>query len=391
MMKRSILLCLNALGLMVLFCGTIPTLFAASVWEHRGLDFVDGHVANAPTGKPLFVGKFDSADQWNKPMNYQNALKITFGQEYEGQKCLVVSGKDIPKMDTAWNVASKPVKLTRKGAQFALSFEVCSTAKSLRGAQPGGGSWRSAVLWFNAKNEPCGDYAFTYHIGQGVFNETIVYGDIPSEAVAFSVQFGFDSPNIDQGNEVVFRSVDFSVIDPKCQYTRPGWFVSEVCTGGKVSWTADTPKGTQVNFQFAAADDVNGEPGSWSKFQGPDGTDKSFYTSPFSVEAPFMQYKAFLMPAGAARPVLTSVTVGNRSETGWTQRTDNFPPRVKIVSETPTLNKQTHVVLQITDDSPVLWKTMKITVDGQDATSQFTRVGSRLTLIPTSVWADGLH
>ncbi|MDO5565200.1 MAG: hypothetical protein Q4G59_00990, partial [Planctomycetia bacterium] len=242
-----------------------------------------------------------------------------------------------------------------------------------------------------AKNEPCGDSGFSYPIGQGMFNETIIYGDIPAEAAAFSVQFGFDSPNIDQGNEVVFRSVEFSVIDPKNQYAKPGYFVSEVCPGGKVSWTADTPQGTQVKFQIATADDANGEPGLWTAFHGPDGTNKSFYTEPFNADAPFVQYKAILIPAGAVRPVLTSVTVGDKRESSWSNRADNFPPRVKIVSETPTLNKRTCVTLQITDDSPVAWKTMTITVDGHAATNQFVRDGNRLTLTPTSDWADGLH
>ncbi|MDO5565984.1 MAG: hypothetical protein Q4G59_04950, partial [Planctomycetia bacterium] len=150
MMRKSVLFCLRVLGLIALLGGMIPALFAATVYEHRGLDFADGHIANAPTGKSLFTSKFDSADQWNKPMNYQGALKIAFGKEYEGQKCLVISGKDIDKTDTAWNVVSKPVKLTQKGAQFALAFEVCSTAKPLRGAPSKGGSWRNTILWFNA-------------------------------------------------------------------------------------------------------------------------------------------------------------------------------------------------------------------------------------------------
>lgn len=390
-MKKPGISFVGILGLTVLLAGTLPSLFAGSTYNRQGVEFVDGHVSNAPSGEPVFTSEFATAAQWSKPANYRNQLDISFGKEFMGEKCLVVSGKKLAKSDTAWNLVSQLVKLPRKAPQFVLSFEVCSANVPLKGALPGGKVWSSAVLWYNAANELCGEQTFSYPISHGFFSETVVNGEIPTNAVAFAIQLGFDSPNIDEGNEIAFRQLEFSIIDPNNKYIRTSRFESEICAGGDISWTARTPERTYVKFQVATAANVDGEPGTWSKFCGPDGTDKSFYTEPFKVDAAFVRYRVFLIPAGSVRPVLTSVTVGDKCEKSWTDRVDVFPPRVKIVSPTPTLQKQAEVALQITDDLPIMWKTIKITVDKEDMTKSFIRDGNRLTLTPTSDWSDGLH
>jgi hypothetical protein len=78
-----------------------------------------------------------------------------------------------------------------------------------------------------------------------------------------------------------------------------------------ISWKAETPYGTQVNFQIRSAD--NRESLSSAEWQGPDGKD-SWYKQSGSkidnVDGKILQYRARLItPNGAATPYLTEVTI----------------------------------------------------------------------------------
>lgn len=368
------------------------SLLAGTLYSARGIDLVDGQATNAPHGRVMLTDAFVPDGIWkSETWNYQNLLKITFGAEYLGEKCLVISGEGLETVDTAWSVESERIPLKEKAPSFTMAFETAGDAplKSIEASQSK--RWRNAVCWFDAAGEPCGEQRFSYVVGAGNFNETLISGAIPQEAVSFSVQLGFDRPNVDQGNRIAFSRFEFSLVDPRAPFTKEGTFDSEIFPGGAISWDADTPEGTAVKFQVATAPDEDGGSGEWSDFLGPDGTNASWYAEPFRVDSAFVRYRACLVPDGRARPTLRSVTVGDKCDQNWTRRQDQTPPRVRIVSETPTLNHNTDVELSIADDAPIRWKTLQITIDGNDATGQFVRTGGRLLYKPAEPWSDGLH
>jgi len=77
---------------------------------------------------------------------------------------------------------------------------------------------------------------------------------------------------------------------------------------------------------------------------------------------------------------------------GWSGFTDDRPPQVRIVSRTPTPDVRTCLELQIADDSAVEWETVRIDVDGRDATGSFMRGGNVYRMsAPAEGWTKGLH
>jgi hypothetical protein len=79
---------------------------------------------------------------------------------------------------------------------------------------------------------------------------------------------------------------------------------------GTISWTADTPTGTNVQFQAAASNNPSGV----FSFVGPDGTAATFFTNGGSLTqfngSRYLKYQAsFTTTSGAATPVLHDVTI----------------------------------------------------------------------------------
>ncbi len=366
---------------------------ASGIYENGFIEIQEGHVIPARFGKVVFADRFDHKDIWSgKTVNYENRLKIDFAGKYRDVSCLTISmDAKSKKGDTAWRIESRKIDLTEKTSEFALSLTMASTA-NLSISKSYNLAWDNKIRWYDHQGKPCGEQGFKFFIAAGGFRDMISYGSVPKEAVSFSLQLGFDVPNIDPGNLIAFQSVELAMIDPACSRTKSGWFVSEILTGGPVSWEAETPQGTSVRFQVAAVDPEATKPIiAVPDFHGPDGTDQTYYEKPFKVDSPLFRYKVVLTPTNEKYPILKSVTSGRKVMDQWTFRCDTFPPRVKIVSQTPTRNPRAEIVLEITDDAIINWKKLAITVDGSDRTKQFTLENSRLRFQPDSDWKEGLH
>ncbi len=391
---------------MLVLCSVIQ---AGTVYENSRIDLRNGTARPAVFGEIVFSDQFTQKNVWNtKVHNYENLLKYSFDKKYKGSSCFYISGQGLPKKDTAWCLYSNKIPFTRKHSEFTLCFTF-STDQTINGQLETSSLWRSAVLWFDAAGSPCGEQQFSFIGAASDFSESAVYGNVPEQAKSFVLQFGFDRPNLDEGKFFALHSVLLSMNDSATQSKNnsfekadslqkkndqsktEGCFVSEIFPGGPVSWKADIPAGTSVRFQISSAPSVNDIPGKWSEFTGPDGTKNSYYEKPFTVTERFVRYKVFLKPNGMNAPTLYSVQIGSKTDSQWTLRRDAFPPRVKVVSQTPTKNKRNELVLSIVDDAPILWSTLKITLDGKNATDRFHRKNNLLHFIPESDWNDGLH
>lgn len=78
-------------------------------------------------------------------------------------------------------------------------------------------------------------------------------------------------------------------------------------------------------------------------------------------------------------------------DTAWMHAPVPEAPRIRIVSETPFTDHLAELKISITSVRPVDWSTLKITLDGKDATKDFRREGDVLAYKPVKKWKKGLH
>ena len=81
----------------------------------------------------------------------------------------------------------------------------------------------------------------------------------------------------------------------------------------------------------------------------------------------------------------------HETDQAWMHAPVPEAPRVKIVSETPFLDRKADLKISVTSGRPIDWSTLKITLDGKDVTKKFKREGDILTYSPVKKWEKGLH
>ena len=369
--------------------GAAVALAGSPVYETRNVDVSPGSIRCRVAGKPVLEGDvFSRRDFW-KLNNHRNLLGIEVGGTVDGVKglCLKGAAKDC---DTAWSAMSGRIRLKGTGRRYRLGFCVDSTTK-IKLRDKDGKMWRGFMFWHGADGAEIRSEPIVYSAGRGQRTEVSIYGDIPDGAVSFSVRLGFDYPNIGPANTVVYSGLAFEELGDAPTYAAEARFVSEVHTGGAVDWRADVPKGCAVRFQWRGSSSVEGLSGR--PFVGPDGTDGTFFTSPFEAGTAFMQYRVTLLSDGRATPALHEASVGGRTDREWTTMGDSRPPRVRRVSASPTLDASKTLRISVTDaDSSVRWDSLRVAVDGKDMTAAFRRVGDVISLdAPPYGWTNGLH
>ncbi len=385
---------LHLSGITVFFAAIISFLLSASIstgaQQSKGILFENGTICLAPSGTTIFSSKFDSADTW-ETKNYENWLALKFNQKTKGSDAsLVISRLDVPGSETAnaWTVTSQSIPLKTDQTQFVLRF-VCGASYPIQVGWVSDSNWFGRILWFNAEGKSTGYTAIPFDLAVGNFREQIILAAKPAGSTSCRIRFGFDAM-INLGESVTLCSVALEAIDMKKPFVTFGSFVSNIFKGGAISWNAQIPKRSAVKFQISTAPSIEETPGEFSPFSGPDGSG-SYYEKPFETNAPFVRYKAFLVSEGTDAPTLKSVTIGETCDRGWTVHGDKVPPKIKIVSETPTENVRSNVSIEISDQSFINWKKTTIALDGVDATDRFVREKNRLTLTPQTDWKPGLH
>lgn len=365
-----------------------PETREGTVYAAEGVTVARDAVTLSPAGEKLALAPLADAKAW-RFKNYLGRLRPEFGKTFGGRECLYIGGTE-KKHDAAWNVVSPRMRLSVPGDRWRLTF-VLSAPMRVFGELGEKDDYCTCVRWFGDDGRVVATTPFVFHAVPGGWTECAVDGDVPDGAAAAEFQLGFDTPNIAPGEYTAFSDFAFQILDGRPRFVRKGVFESNVLPAGDVSWTAEVPRGTKVLFQYAAA----GDPVSalTAPFRGPDGTDATFFERPFAVDARYLRYRVSLLSAdGAASPCLRTVCVGGRAEGRWTTRRDDRPPRVRIVSTTPTTNRFESVRLEIADDSILLPETFRATVDGKDMTKSFTPcAGGYAMARPAEGWTNGLH
>lgn len=81
----------------------------------------------------------------------------------------------------------------------------------------------------------------------------------------------------------------------------------------------------------------------------------------------------------------------HETDPAWMHKPEPEAPRIRIVSETPFTDPQAELKISVTSMRPIDWSTLKIALDGKDATAAFTREGAILSYRPSGKWDKGLH
>ena len=160
----------------------------------------------------VFADDFSDGSVWPKRKNVTpGKLSVNFGAEHNGSKCLLLHGTNEKRLDTAWLVRTGDRPLPAGNRSWRLEFEAAADSEMAPGGREGE-EWYSGVAWIGADGKTVRFDTVVYIIGDsGEFAKVVRGGDIPKDAVAFAVQFGFDWPNIFAGHKMAFRNVKLSV------------------------------------------------------------------------------------------------------------------------------------------------------------------------------------
>ena len=194
-----------------------------------------------------------------------------------------------------------------------------------------------------------------------------------------SIVLGTNSPDI-VGGFILYTLVRFEStageqrLHPSCTaLSRP----LRLSQSGIFSWDADTPAGAAIAFRLFHCAERDGKPaGHW------DGPVEVNSGVRFPWADGFLRYEATLTasPTGAT-PVLRRVTCGGIVDEQW-RGTDETAPAVRLLSPVRVADARTPVEFEITDDSAILWETLKVALDGKDITAEVQREACRLVYAP---------
>ena len=364
----------------------------AFMYEADGISISESGVSCRKTGNAISRIDFESPGKW-KAENYSERLSIEIGKSFLGHKCLYVGGATNGR-DTAWHVRS-PEFTVEKGAERCLVEMKVYAGKMLSPSMQGlvdesCEKWQNAVFWYDERGNATGIGPFKYFTaGENRFADVTSELRVPPGTAKGILRFGFDYPNLGKGEWIAIS--DISIVGSADRYVPEASFVSEMRKGGMVSWKAAVPHGSNVSFQWRGA--KNPKELLFADFRGPDGSAHTFYTSSFDANMPYVQYKAVLTSDGRSSPILQSVSVGGKEDCDWVHMIDDEPPEIWRAMESPSTNGHIKLAFEFKDDSFVDWDSVKIVVDGEEATGRFVRKGDVMCeLEPRDIqYSNGVH
>ena len=184
-------------------------------------------------GKPLRTDMLADASIWMPVDNYANRLSFdrTGGTLAVVHRATAGSGDD-----TAWGLCTKPLPLSVKGLGYAVAFSVATTNEIQE--TRGGEKYNFAVSWYEASGMRIERDVFSLHTPGGGTAHKVFIGSIPLAAEAFTLQLGFDEPDLDPGQRLDFSDLSFSVLANEMD---PAWTPIPVKDDPRIKIVSKTP------------------------------------------------------------------------------------------------------------------------------------------------------
>ena len=175
---------------------------------------VDGRKDAELPGVSLKADMFSDASLWQKPDNFHKRLSVKMA----GGELAVAGTKATNRCDTGWSVSTKPIPLSQKGLGYVLSFSVAAQPRLVKTG--GGSQYSCAVRWYDHAGKEIVRDPFSLRTTADVKRRAVFFGSVPAAAEAFSVQFGFDRPDLFAGDSVTLGSLAFNILEHE---TDPAW------------------------------------------------------------------------------------------------------------------------------------------------------------------------
>ena len=194
---------------------------------------VDGTTDSAPPpGRALHADMFADDSLWKAPDLYNG--KVRLGRR-DGM--LAVGGKVATnRLDTAWSLSTKVLPLTARGLGYALSFSV--DARPAIRLSGGGETYSCAVVWYDHGGKVIERDPFPVRLRSEKRARKLLIGSVPLAAESYSVQFGFDRPDLFAGDRVRFSGLSFSIMEKE---TDPDWMPQTEAEAPRVRVVSETP------------------------------------------------------------------------------------------------------------------------------------------------------
>ena len=240
---------------------------------------VDGRTDAPPPGQALSTNMFADDSLWLKPNLYGN--RVLF-ERRDG--AILVRGKGAAKkLDTGWGLKTKPMPLTVKGLGYALGFSV--EAKPKLRLTGGGEAYSCAVVWYDHGGNKIERDPFPLKVSAETRENKLLVGSVPLAAESYSVQFGFDRPDLLGDDFVRISDLSFSVMKSE---TDSAWMPRPEDEAPRVRIVSETPfKNRRADLKVSVE---SRRPIDWSKVSFKiDGKDA---TAAFAREGSVFTYKA---------------------------------------------------------------------------------------------------
>lgn len=393
MLRRFGLLALAAvLGGCISVSGNMDADMPDSFYE-RGehVAAVDGAIRVSKVVKVLFNDDFSGpSDKW-EITNYNDNIKFEYGERLGTRGLLLLKAKT-KDYDTAFELKSRAFEVSG-GSDFVFTVSARGSL-AMKFASPYKDLYHNQIEWLDKDGAVTGVFPYKFSVKNSSVTVNKFSGKVPEAAVKAVIRMGADNPNVTDVNYLNLVGVSFESEDKNSLLWPTGSFVSRpflVPEGGKIIWEGETPGNTSISVQLSVAPDVNGEPGVWTPFAGPDWDPEKAYLksgtklSIFPEKHPWLKYKVSLRTDGALTPVLKQIRIGENRDLNWAGA-DVEAPAVTKISSSVTNDPHASIIFSVTDKTMVDWRTLECKIDGKDVTTKLNRIGNQVTYVPDKPW-----
>ena len=166
-----------------------------------------------PEGTVVFAKPF-SDGTWTVD-NYKDRVSIRRdADDPDGRKLLLKMSCPKERLDTSWCVTSERFGIPAGSKGFELRFGVGGAPDVWRlvGTWRGGGRG-NLVRWYDAAGKQIGNQHLSYAISRKELFRKRLQGPVPEGAAACEIAFGYDMPDLVDGQWIAFDDAEFRVFE----------------------------------------------------------------------------------------------------------------------------------------------------------------------------------
>lgn len=371
--------------------------FAYAPNTPQGVVAENGCIKAAPLDQILLQDNFNLDGQaWEKPKNFKDFTTIE-RKVLKNEDSLHFSNQsNDPRSDTAFEIFTKPFKLI-KPETYRISFDAYANMHT-SGFKGFRGDFQNRICFYDKDGKVIGQRLFSFIAGRDNFQETVISGTFPTGTQSFTFHLGCDSPNLRRKPQQFFalRNLVIKVFDSGTTWAEVSEFTSPVFAIGSdksLSWKVQG----KVQFQIATAPEINGFPGKFTAFSGPDGSADSWFEKNGSVlsalpeNAKYIRYRAKMISTTSAPTILQEVSIAGNKDGNWNASFDSTGPLVERISESPVDDAGKPLIVKITDDSGVDWSSLRLSLDNKKKAPLAKLTEKGIVISPDKQFKRGLH